>query len=47
MVDMLLVSILAVGTVWLDLHQAHDAAGAFRALPMIEIRRYHDVFFPS
>lgn len=46
MVDMLFVSVLTIGTVRLDFHQAHDAAGAVRALTVIEIRMYHDVFLP-
>jgi hypothetical protein len=46
MVNMPLVSVFAVGAVRLDLHQAHGAAGAVRALPMIEIRRHDDAFLP-
>ena len=41
-----LVSIFGVGAVRLDLHQAHGAAGAVRALPMIEIRRHDQAFLP-
>ena len=42
MVNMPLVTVLAVRTVRLDARQAHGAAGAVRAFPMIEIRRHGD-----
>jgi hypothetical protein len=42
MVDMPLVTVLAVRTVRLDARQAHGAAGAVRAFPMIEIRMHGD-----
>ena len=45
-VNMPLVSVFAVGTVRLDARQAHGAAGAVRAFPMIEIRRHSDAFLP-
>ena len=42
MVNMALVTVFAVRTVRLDARQAHGAAGAVRAFPMIEIRRHGD-----
>lgn len=41
-VNMPLVTVFAVRTVRLDVRQAHGAAGAVRAFPMIEIRRHGD-----
>ena len=43
-VNMPLVSVFTVRTVWLDASQAHGAAGAIRAFPMIKIRRHSDAF---
>lgn len=42
MVNMELVTVFPVRTVRLDARQAHGAAGAVRAFPMIEIRRHGD-----
>ena len=42
MVNMPLVTVFAVRTMRLYSRQAHGAAGAVRAFPMIEIRRHGD-----
>jgi hypothetical protein len=42
MVNMPLVTIFAARTMRLDARQAHGAAGAVRAFPIIEIRRHGD-----
>jgi hypothetical protein len=40
LVNMPFATVFAVRTVRLDVRQAHGAAGAVRAFPMIEIRRH-------